>query len=741
MTHQDPIALPTATDAASLLVQASTQWQTGDWHSLAKLQRDSLPNHPDRAQLALLAAAGRLQMGKDAEAKPFIRLAQEWGANKQHIAQMLITGVRRSLDRAAELGNQKQRAQRHFESAAAIGTGWSIDKQVIAPPSPRLPKKNQFPGNLSKFYGNEKIIAPNLLYIGGVDGRGLDVLIEKSARFVKIVLNRKGVLNLERVSVFGFRVGEDNLSAVRDLALNGIPTQSSILNNDKGKYGPQIAINNIVNGYNWFSTKNEENPWWKIDLLELSIIKNIQIDNLIFAGPHQADSLQIFLSKNDEDWELVYDRSSPDVISTIFSEFIQKLDIKFHIKENFFEQRDKINKIRDELNILKKREASINRERINILSNEILDVVEALLPNTFEVNKEIIFQETWFEKIEVLEVSNQWGTVPVELGFLSGEKTIVFFDKNKNKVNNLEALKYIKIIPSSPVWHSNTLRVCCYLDKDRKIDLVERDYFSKNLTDIVFCAYQLLDWNNISARCVALMAIPKLMLRSPSGLIESYAWFRASMHHKSFDYRKTALSYIEKYTKYDHQSSRLAFCRHSFATPLLFKDKKIYTAQILKIFDWFAENKYRAIVLYGTLLGAVRTGEMIPYDDDVDIGFICNSDFETEKNKLIEKLASAGFVIDDNRVFNVHHTFSIIMKGEDGNDYPIEIFPVQFVGSGFLMYMKQMKIENVPFEIIGDSSSSVNLHGYPIPAPRKPIDFLTMRYGNDWSEPNPFFEI
>ena len=75
MTHQDPTALPTATDTASLLEQANTQWQTGDWHSLAKLQRDSLQHHPDRAQLALLAAAGRLQMGKDAEAKPFIRLA------------------------------------------------------------------------------------------------------------------------------------------------------------------------------------------------------------------------------------------------------------------------------------------------------------------------------------------------------------------------------------------------------------------------------------------------------------------------------------------------------------------------------------------------------------------------------------------------------------------------------------------------------------------------------------------
>lgn len=130
MTHQDPTALPTATDTASLLAQANAQWQTGDWHSLAKLQRDTLQHHPDRAHLALLAAAGRLQMGKDAEAKPFIRLAQEWGASKHHIGQMLIAGVHNSIGRAAELGNQKQRAQRHFESAAAISPALNMDTSM-----------------------------------------------------------------------------------------------------------------------------------------------------------------------------------------------------------------------------------------------------------------------------------------------------------------------------------------------------------------------------------------------------------------------------------------------------------------------------------------------------------------------------------------------------------------------------------------------------------------------------------
>ncbi len=121
MTHQITTALPMATDTASLLKQANTQWQTGDWPSLAKLQSDSLLHHPDRAHLALLAAAGRLQMGKDEGAKLFIRLAQEWGASKQHIGQMLIAGVYNSIGRAAVIGNQQHRALQHFENAILIG--------------------------------------------------------------------------------------------------------------------------------------------------------------------------------------------------------------------------------------------------------------------------------------------------------------------------------------------------------------------------------------------------------------------------------------------------------------------------------------------------------------------------------------------------------------------------------------------------------------------------------------------
>ena len=57
----------------NLLERSRTQWQFGDWASLVKLERDTLQHHPDRAKLALLAAAGHLQQGDNPAARQFTR--------------------------------------------------------------------------------------------------------------------------------------------------------------------------------------------------------------------------------------------------------------------------------------------------------------------------------------------------------------------------------------------------------------------------------------------------------------------------------------------------------------------------------------------------------------------------------------------------------------------------------------------------------------------------------------------
>jgi hypothetical protein len=99
----------------NLFDRARTQWQTGDWEGLAKIERESLQHHPQRATLALLAASGHQQRGDMDATRKFTRLAQEWGASKKLVSQMLIAGVYNTLGKASMLCGQQQRALGHFE--------------------------------------------------------------------------------------------------------------------------------------------------------------------------------------------------------------------------------------------------------------------------------------------------------------------------------------------------------------------------------------------------------------------------------------------------------------------------------------------------------------------------------------------------------------------------------------------------------------------------------------------------
>lgn len=105
----------------NLLERSRTQWQFGDWQSLAELNRETLQHHPDRAKLALLAAAGRLQIGLDAEGTHFLRLAKDWGVSKKLFSQILIAGVHNSLGRVSAISNQQDRALYHFQKSISTG--------------------------------------------------------------------------------------------------------------------------------------------------------------------------------------------------------------------------------------------------------------------------------------------------------------------------------------------------------------------------------------------------------------------------------------------------------------------------------------------------------------------------------------------------------------------------------------------------------------------------------------------
>lgn len=104
----------------NLLKQSGQHFQMGEWQQLVKLSIESIETHPDRAKLALLAAAGLIQEGKVSEAERFLSAAREWGCQKDLISRVLISGVHHSLGRAGLLAGHQERSGQHFEEALFV---------------------------------------------------------------------------------------------------------------------------------------------------------------------------------------------------------------------------------------------------------------------------------------------------------------------------------------------------------------------------------------------------------------------------------------------------------------------------------------------------------------------------------------------------------------------------------------------------------------------------------------------
>lgn len=115
---------------SQLLERAQTQWQFGDWESLAAIEKKDIESHPDGALIALFAAAGKAQQGKIEAAGEFMRLSEEWGCYRGRILQIMISGVYNSLGCAAAIAGQKKRAYKHFEESVLI-SGITGDEKLI----------------------------------------------------------------------------------------------------------------------------------------------------------------------------------------------------------------------------------------------------------------------------------------------------------------------------------------------------------------------------------------------------------------------------------------------------------------------------------------------------------------------------------------------------------------------------------------------------------------------------------
>lgn len=161
---------------------------------------------------------------------------------------------------------------------------------------------------------------------------------------------------------------------------------------------------------------------------------------------------------------------------------------------------------------------------------------------------------------------------------------------------------------------------------------------------------------------------------------------------------------------------------------------EIYT----KVRDFFEQRLGRSLFLmYGTLLGYVRSGDFIPGDDDFDAGYVSDATnpvaVKEETKGIIIELLKAGFTVSFNRKGRL---FRVQLEREATDGFHLDLRPIWFQdGNVWVHNHASFPSRRDDFLPVVDGE----LRGVRVSAPRDAEKFLRNHYGAGWRVPDPGF--
>lgn len=185
-------------------------------------------------------------------------------------------------------------------------------------------------------------------------------------------------------------------------------------------------------------------------------------------------------------------------------------------------------------------------------------------------------------------------------------------------------------------------------------------------------------------------------------------------------------------------SPRAVLTRHGFTDiGMLQQRSDDFVGLMQRVAAVLDDCGYPAMLAYGTLLGAVREGNFLAHDDDIDmlipITAATREDVEKVLGPLAQELRSKGWQVSrPNSYTNFHLT-------EPGTGLHVDVFPLLVDGDRSSLHMEKMQLRQIATDIVLPPRPFTFL-GQKMLAPADPEAFLAERYGDGWSTPDPFYD-